>query len=138
MPRSPEAAPAAPPAASVIVPLYDDTDKSVVSVSVLWITVEKTRAVLPVPLTYDAVSPLDRVRVGVPDTTTVSSQVTVIESVSPIPYAPFVAATDERSGASPSTDTVPTSTVPVAAAAPPAASAIVPVYPVTERSAESV
>ena len=45
------------------------------------IVVVNTSAVEPVPLEYDAVSPLDRVRVGVPDTTTASSHVTVIESV---------------------------------------------------------
>ena len=42
------------------------------------------------------------------------------------------------SGVLASTITAPRSSVPVAAAAPPAASAIVPEYPVTERSEESV
>jgi hypothetical protein len=79
-PRSPEAAAAAPPAASAIVPLYEDTERSGESVSPAATVVVKTRAVEVVPLTYDAESPLDRVRVGVPDTTTASSQVTVIVS----------------------------------------------------------
>jgi hypothetical protein len=108
-PRSPEAAPAAPPAASVIVPPNEDTERSVDAVSPSAITVVKTRELLPVPLAYDAVSPLDRVRVGVPDTATASSQITVIESVSPTPYALFVAVTPMKSGASPSTVTVPRS-----------------------------
>jgi hypothetical protein len=68
-----------------------------------------TRAVVPVPLAYVATSLLDRVRVGVPDTTTASPQVTVIESVSPTPYAASVAATDERDGTLPSTITDPKS-----------------------------
>ena len=42
-----------------------------------------TSAVVPVPLAYVAVALLDRARVGVPDTTTASSQVTVIEIASP-------------------------------------------------------
>ena len=58
--------------------------------------------------------------------TTASSHVHVIVRVSPILYVPSVAAQDVKSGASPSTVTVPRSTVPVCAAAPPAASAIVP------------
>ena len=43
------------------------------------------------------------------DVTTASSQVTVMVSTSPTPYAPSVAATLEKSGASPSTVTVPRS-----------------------------
>ena len=69
---------------------------------------------------------MDRVRVGVPDTVTASSHVTVIESVSPTPYAASIAATETKSGASPSTVTAPRSPE-AAPAAPPAASVIVPV-----------
>ena len=57
--------------------------------------------------------------------------------MSPIPYAPFAAATEERSGASPSTVTAPRSPE-AAPAAPPAASVIVPPYEETERSADAV
>ena len=49
-PRSPEAAPAAPPAASVIVPPYEETERSADAVSSSAITVVNTRAVEPVPL----------------------------------------------------------------------------------------
>ena len=135
-PRSPEAAPAAPPAVSVIVPLYELTERSDASVSPSAIVVVNTSDADPSPLEYVAVSPFDRVRVGVPDFVTASSQVTVIDSVSPMLYVPSVAATLVKSGASPSTVTEPRSTVPVVAAAPPAESVIVPVKPVTERSLE--
>ena len=86
-----------------------------------------TRAAFPVPLAYAAVALLLRVRAGVPETTTASSQVTVIEIASPTPYAPspVVSATLDRSGASPSTVTAPRSPE-AAPAAPPAASVIVP------------
>lgn len=49
-PRSPLAAPAAPPAASAIVPVYAETDRSVESVSPEATVVVKTIAVLPEPL----------------------------------------------------------------------------------------
>ena len=136
-PRSPEAAPAAPPAASVIVPPYELTDRSAESESPSATVVEKTRAVEPVPLAYVAVSPLDRVRVGVPVTVTASSQVTVMDSDSPTPYEPSVAATLAKSGASPSTVTEPRSPD-AAPAAPPAASAIVPLNELTCRSEEAL
>ena len=72
-----------------------------------------------------AESPLESTSVGVPVTTTASSQVTVMSRFSPTPYAPFVAATLTKSGASPSTLTDPRSPE-AAAAAFPAASVIVP------------
>ena len=110
----------------MIVPPNDDTERSLDAVSDSAITVVKTRAVLPDPLTYDATSLLDRVRVGVPDTTTASPHVTVIESVSPTPYAPSVAATLLNTGTAPSTVTVPRSpAVTVVSIALPAASFIV-------------
>ena len=49
-PRSPEAAPAAFPAASAIVPLYELTDRSFESESPSAMVVVKTSAVVPVPL----------------------------------------------------------------------------------------
>ena len=49
-PRSPDAAPAAPPAASAIVPENELTCRSLESVSPSAIVVLKTRSVLPVPL----------------------------------------------------------------------------------------
>ena len=72
--------------------------------------------------------------VGVPVTVTASLNVHVIEIASPTPYAASVAAHPVISGVLPSTITAPRSTVPVAAAAPPAASASVPLNELTERS----
>ena len=128
----------------MIVPLYELTDRSLEVASFSAICVVKTSAVEPDPLTYDAVSLLDSVSVGVPVTTTASPQVTVIESVSPTPYAASVAATLTKSGASPSTVTAPRSppvivvdtalAFPSFIVAPPAVGAI----ELTDRSAESV
>ena len=56
---------------------------------------------------------------------------------SPILYVASVAAQDVNVGTAPSIVTAPRSSVPVAAAAPPAASAMVPVYAVTERSLDA-
>jgi len=70
--------------------------------------------------------------------TTASPHVQVIVSNSPTPYAVSVAVHEVNVGTAPSTVTAPRSTVPVAAAAPPAASAIAPVYAETFRSLESV
>ena len=70
-------------------------------------------------------SPLDRVTVGVPVIVTASSNVQVMEIASPTPYAELVASQPDMSGVSASMTTVPGS--PDAdAAAPPAASLIVP------------
>ena len=86
----------------------------------------------------------DRVNVGVPVTATASSQTTVMERVSPTPYAPSVAVTPMKSGASPSTVTVPRSPpVIVESIALPAASFIVAppavaLIELTDRSDESV
>ena len=128
VPRSPVAEAALPPAASLIVPpLWELIERSEDAVSSSATVYVKTRPALPEPLVYEALPPLDRARAGVPVTVTASSHVTVIETESPILYVASFAATLEMSGASPSTVTAPRSTVPVAAAAPPAASAIVPV-----------
>ena len=76
---------------------------------------------------------MDSVNVGVPEAITASSQVTVISTVSPTPYASSVAATELKSGASPSMVTVPKSPD-AAPAAPPAASVIMPLKDVTFKS----
>ena len=60
----------------------------------------------------------------------------MIEIASPTPYAPSVASQPVMSGELASTTTVPRSPV-TAAAAPPAASAIVPPYELIWRSVES-
>ena len=135
-PRSPDAAPAAPPAASAIVPPYDETAASDSAVSPSAIVVLNTSEVVPEPLAYAAVSPLfsDRVPSVV---TTASSQVQVICSVSPTPYESSVAVHAVKSGASPSTVTDPRSPEEMAAAAPPAASAIVPLNELTDRSLDA-
>ena len=89
---------------------------------------------MPVPLEYAADAPLLSVSAPLL-VTTASSQVTVMEIVSPTPYAPspVVSATLARSGASPSISTSPRSPE-AAPAAPPAASAMVPVYAETATS----
>ena len=129
---------AAPPAASVMVPVYAVTDRSAEAVLPSATVYVNTRAVVPVPLEYDAEALLLRVRAPLL-VTTASSQVTVIEIVSPTPNAPspVVSATLDRSGASPSTVTSPKSPD-AAPAAPPAASVIVPPKELTDRSAEAV
>ena len=83
-PRSPLAAAAAPPAASVMVPLNELTDRSLESVLPSATVYLKTNAAFPVPLWYVAVALLESVSVGVPETTTASSQVTVMSRLSPI------------------------------------------------------
>ena len=82
-PRSPVTAAAAPPAASVIVPLYELIWRSA-SLSPSATVYVNTSAAFPVPLAYEAVPELSSVSVGTPETTTASSQVTVIEMASPI------------------------------------------------------
>ena len=84
VPRSPETAAAAPPAASAIVPLYELMSRSLVSVSPSVTVYLKTRAAFPVPLLYEADALFESVRVGVPETTTASSQVTVMSIFCPI------------------------------------------------------
>ena len=97
-----------------------------------------TRAVDPLPLEYAADALLLSVSAPLL-VTTASSQVTVMEIVSPTPYAPspVVSVTLERSGASPSTVTEPRSPD-AAPAVPPAESLMVPPKELTERSLESV
>ena len=114
------------------------TDKSLEVASFSATVYVNTIAVEPEPLEYAAEALLLRVRAPLL-VTTASSQVTVIEIVSPTPYAPspVVSATLDRSGASPSTVTSPKSPD-AAPAAPPAASVIVPPNELTDRSAESV
>ena len=70
--------------------------------------VVKTREVVPEPLAYAAESPLSKVSAPLL-VTTASSHVHVIWSVSPTPYESSVAVQAEKSGASPSTVTVPRS-----------------------------
>ena len=82
-PKSPLAAPAVLPAASLIVPEYEDTERSVVLVSVPATVYLNTKATPGLPLLYVAVAPLDNVRVGVPVTVTASSHVTVISMLVP-------------------------------------------------------
>ena len=85
VPKSPDAAPAAPPAASVIMPLKDVTFKSELAVLPSTTTQLNISEIDPEPLAYVAVAPLSRASVGVPLTTTASSQVAVILRVSPTP-----------------------------------------------------
>ena len=82
-PRSPEAAAAAPPAASAMVPVYAETATSVSSVSPEATVVVKTSAVEPDPLEYAAESPLSSVSAPLL-VTTASPHVHVIVRTSPI------------------------------------------------------
>ena len=104
--------------------------------------VVKTSAAELVPLEYVATSLFDRVIVGVPVTTTVSPQVTVIEIVSPTPYAASAAATLLSAGTLASTTTAPKSPEAIAVAKLLSASSWIepPLAAIedTERSAESV
>ena len=84
-PRSPVAVAAEPPAASAIDPEYELTERSLDAESPSAIVVVNTNADDPVPLEYVAISLLDSVNVGIPDTITVSSHVQVIVRVSPTP-----------------------------------------------------
>ena len=84
VPRSPLAEAAAPPAASVIVPLDELTSRSEVPVLSSTTVYLNTSAAFPVPLLYEADAPFESARVGVPDTVTASSQVTVMSMLSPI------------------------------------------------------